>query len=232
MTSQPADTHTRMRVAGIIAAAGSGTRLGAAIPKAFVELAGLSLLTRSAHALSSVCQVLVIATPESDIELAASLVAEVDAEIHIVSGGANRQDSVAAALKVIDDDVDFVLVHDAARALVPIDVCESVVATLVKGAEAVIPVLPVVDTIRRVNVNGNCLETLDRSLLRRVQTPQGFSRKVLLQAYSDPTHVATDDAGLVEQLGVTISTVTGDERAMKITTPDDLLLVAGFLGES
>lgn len=141
--------------------------------------------------------------------------------MHIVIGGADRQSSVASGLAVLPHDVDIVLVHDAARPLVPSKVVAAVVSVLRSGAQAVIPVLPVADTLKRVDLRGCVVETVDRTTLRRVQTPQGFDRALLDRAYSDPTHTATDDAGLVESMGVTVETVAGDERAMKITTEHD-----------
>ena len=210
------------RVAAIIPAAGSGTRLGASVPKAFVELNGLSLLTRSAHAMSAHADVVIVCVPEDFMEQARVELSEVDAELHIVIGGADRQSSVACGLAVVPQDVDVVLVHDAARPLVPAKVVASVVAAVRSGSKAAIPVLPVVDTLKRVDLRGTVVETVDRTTLRRVQTPQGFNRELLDSAYADPTHSATDDAGLVESMGVTIDTVVGDERAMKITTEHDL----------
>lgn len=219
------------RVAAIIPAAGSGVRFGAEQPKAFFELAGLSLLSRSALALAAHADVIIVAVPTENIASAAQQLDSVDAEVHIVIGGATRQDSVAAAMAVVPEDIDYVLVHDAARPLVPNALIANVIQALGSGAHAVVPVLPVVDTIKRVDNNGDVIETVDRNSLKRVQTPQGFTKDLLTRAFADPTHVATDEAGLVEQLGVTIKTVPGNERAFKITTPDDIALALSFLGE-
>ena len=212
------------RVAAIIPAAGSGTRLGAVIPKAFVDLNGLSLLTRSALAMSALVDVVVVSVSEEFLNEARTHLSEIDTELHIVIGGADRQSSVANGLAVVPQDVDVVLVHDAARPLVPASVTRSVISAVRSGAQAVIPVLPVADTLKRVDLRGSVTETVDRTTLRRVQTPQGFSRAILDQAYADPTHSATDDAGLVEAMGVTIETVAGDELALKITTEHDLTI--------
>jgi 2-C-methyl-D-erythritol 4-phosphate cytidylyltransferase len=212
------------RVAAIIPAAGSGTRLGAELPKAFVDLNGLSLLTRSALAMSALVDVVIVSVSEEFLEEARAHLAEIDTELHIVIGGADRQSSVANGLAVVPHDVDVVLVHDAARPLVPASVTRSVISAVRSGAQAVIPVLPVADTLKRVDLRGSVTETVDRTTLRRVQTPQGFSREILDQAYADPTHSATDDAGLVEAMGVTIETVAGDELALKITTEHDLTI--------
>jgi 2-C-methyl-D-erythritol 4-phosphate cytidylyltransferase len=210
------------RVAAIIPAAGSGVRLGADIPKAFLELGGLSLLTRSALAMSTVADILIIAAPVDGLDEAGAQVAQVDAEIHIVAGGEHRQESVANALRMVPEDVSIVLVHDAARPLVPIEVTQNVVAAIRGGAKAAIPVLPLVDTIKRVNNQGIAIETVDRNQLRRVQTPQGFDRGTLDLAYRNPEVVATDDAGLMDALGIPVVTVAGDERSLKITTMADV----------
>jgi len=210
------------RVAAIIPAAGSGLRLGAEIPKAFLALGGLSLLTRSALAMSTLADVLIVAAPADALDEASAQLAQVDAEIHIVAGGEHRQESVANALRMVPADVSIVLVHDAARPLVPNEVTQNVVAAIRGGAKAAIPVLPLVDTIKRVNNNGIAIETVDRNQLRRVQTPQGFDRVTLDLAYQNPEVVATDDAGLMDALGIPVVTVAGDERSLKITTMSDV----------
>lgn len=218
------------RVAAIIPAAGSGVRFGAQIPKAFIELDGISLLTRSALAMSVVADVIVVAAPGDQLKLASDHLANVDAEVHVVAGGEARQDSIANALNVLPEDVEFVLVHDAARPLVPIEVTNRVLTELQSGAVAVIPVLPIADTIKRVDAQNKVVETVDRNQLRRVQTPQGFTRQTLHHAYADPTIIATDDAGLMESLGISVLTVAGDELAMKITTAHDLTIASALLG--
>jgi 2-C-methyl-D-erythritol 4-phosphate cytidylyltransferase len=216
-------------VAAIIPAAGSGVRLGADVPKAFLALGGLSLLTRSALAMSAVADVLIVAAPIDALDEASAQLAQVDAEIHIVAGGEHRQESVANALRMVPEDVAIVLVHDAARPLVPVEVTQNVVAAIRGGAKAVIPVLPLVDTIKRVNNNGIAIETVDRNQLRRVQTPQGFDRATLDLAYQNPEVVATDDAGLMDALGIPVLTVAGDERSLKITTMSDVQQALSFL---
>ena len=217
------------RVAAIIPAAGLGIRLGADIPKAFLELGGLSLLTRSAHAMSAVADVIIVSVPQDSLEEASAQLSEVDAEIHIVEGGVHRQESVAKALRKVPQDVTIVLVHDAARPLVPIKVVQDVVNAIRNGARALIPVLPLVDTIKRINNQDIAIETVDRNQLRRVQTPQGFDRATLDLAHEDPAVVATDDAGLMDALGVVVATVPGDERALKITTMADVKHALSFL---
>lgn len=216
-------------VAAIIPAAGSGTRLGANLPKAFVEVDGVTLVARSALSLSGVADLIIVAVPGGLLSQAAAHLSVVDAEVHIVAGGDTRQASVAAALALVPDYIDYVLVHDAARAFVPLEVIQRVVARLEAGADAVIPVLPVVDTVR--HVDGDVAGTvLDRDTLARVQTPQGFARQVLVDAYAQASATVTDDAALVAARGAVVHTVAGSERAFKVTTPEDLATARAYAG--
>lgn len=160
--------------------------------------------------------------------------------IQVVPGGAERSDSVAAGLAALPPAVELVLVHDAARALTPVEVFDRVVATLRDGHTAVTPALPVIDTIKQVDVDASGTETvrttIDRSTLRAVQTPQGFRRQTLVDAHQEfrragrgGSAFATDDCGLVETSGGRVTVVEGSPRALKITTPHDLRLAAGWL---
>lgn len=159
----------------------------------------------------------------------------------IVPGGSTRQASVAAGLAALDEDVDVVLVHDAARCLTPAALIRDVEAAVRSGHPAVVPALPVTDTVKRVGAADATgaepvEETLARGALRAVQTPQGFDRALLERAHaagvgraSDEALAASDDAGLVEALGEPVWIVRGHERAMKITTPRDLALATLLL---
>lgn len=140
----------------------------------------------------------------------------------VVAGGASRQASVAAALAAVPADFHIVLVHDAARALTPPELVEAVANAVRGGHGAVIPVLAVVDTIKQVDDFGVVVGTVDRSVLRAVQTPQGFRRDVLTSAHAAAVDEHTDDAGMAEKIGVPVHTVPGSEAAMKITRPFDL----------
>lgn len=158
------------------------------------------------------------------------MLAGIELPITIVSGGETRQDSVARALLALSPEVDVVLVHDAARPLVPADVVDRVASAVRAGAQAVIPTLGVVDTIKEVDGEGIVRATLDRSRLQAVQTPQGFDRDVLQRAHAaSDGGDATDDAGMVERMGVTVQTVPGHEEAFKITRPLDLVLAEAIL---
>jgi 2-C-methyl-D-erythritol 4-phosphate cytidylyltransferase len=154
-----------------------------------------------------------------------------------VAGGSTRARSVQAALRAVPADVDVVLVHDAARPLTPVGLVEAVDAAVRAGHPAVVPALPVVDTVKAVAPGEFGVEevvgTVDRAPLRAIQTPQGFRRDVLEQAYAQAAVAgdldATDDAGLVERLGVPVAVLPGDEQAFKVTRPLDLLLADAVL---
>jgi 2-C-methyl-D-erythritol 4-phosphate cytidylyltransferase len=194
----------------IIVAAGRGERLGARQAKALVPLEGRPLL---AWALDGV---------------RADDLAEVGRwapGCTVVAGGATRQQSVTAGLAALaDDPVDYLLVHDAARCLTPPKVITAVLAALRQGHRVVIPAVPVVDTLR-LRTGG----VVDRSALVAVQTPQGFTREVLLAAHSDADPDATDDALLAERGGARVQLVPGHEESVKITTALDLLTAAAIV---
>lgn len=214
------------RCAVIVVAAGSGTRLDAGGPKALVGIDDHTILR---HCLRGV-----FAAPLAQVVVVAPAGREGDAltEAHagagsrrdlvtVVAGGATRQESVAAGLRALWGDVDQVLVHDAARALTPPVVFERVIAALDAGAEGVIPVLPVVDTIRRMS-GEDVVEVVDRTALAAALTPQGFPRRLLEDAYARADREYTDDAALVAAAGHAVTTVAGDPAGFKITTPADL----------
>jgi 2-C-methyl-D-erythritol 4-phosphate cytidylyltransferase len=219
----------QLTVAAILVAAGDGQRLGAGVPKAFCEVAGQTLLEHAATRFVAHPAVrdLVVVAPPLRVESAAALVPTAA----VVAGGRTRQESVERGLAALPDDVDAVLVHDVARPFVPAEVISRVVAALSGGAGAVIPVLPVVDTVKRVDESDAVVETLDRAPLRAVQTPQGFRRAVLVAAHADADGSAvTDDAALVEALGVRVVVVKGADELFKITRPWDLALAALVAG--
>jgi 2-C-methyl-D-erythritol 4-phosphate cytidylyltransferase / 2-C-methyl-D-erythritol 2,4-cyclodiphosphate synthase len=220
-------------VVALVPAAGTGERLGAAVPKAFVPVAGRELLLHTVDRLlaAAVDRVVVAVAPAQLIRTRQLLADEVVAgqllgdRVTVVVGGADRTASVAAALAAVDADADVVLVHDAARALAPESLIRSVVDAVRAGSRAVIPVLPVIDTMRGVRSDGSLAGVVDRDTLRVVQTPQGFEADVLRLAHARAAaenSSATDDAGLVDALGIPIGTVPGDRSAFKITTAADL----------
>ena len=237
----------------VLTAAGSGSRLGAGVPKALVPVGGISLLRRAAAGLiasGAVSHVVVTAPAEEVDRFRAELEGLPDGSvgaaagrrsgIEVVAGSPrSRQASVAlglaAALAAVPQ-ADVVIVHDAARALTPPEVTQRVVAAVRAGHEAVVPALPVTDTVKEVEARPvgepePVVGTPRRDRLRAVQTPQGFETSVLVAAHragaeraGDETLAASDDAGLVEACGGSVVVVAGDERAMKVTTPMDLAL--------
>ena len=213
-------------VIALVPAAGRGIRLGAGLPKAFVELAGTAMLVRAVEGLMAAGCVdsVVVIVPA---ELVAEARALLPAAVEVVVGGAERTDSVREGLRAAGG-ADFVLVHDAARALTPASLIQRVVAALRSGHRAVIPGVAVVDTIKSVDESGIVVGTPDRATLRAVQTPQGFRADLLRQAYSGGVG-ATDDAALVELIGADVFVVEGDEMAFKITRPIDLALAEALL---
>lgn len=223
MTAQP---RLRGDVAVLVPAAGQGIRLGPGDPKALRPLLGEPLLVHAVRRLAAAPSVglIVVAAPPASVDLVTGLVAaEVPPAValHVVPGGASRQASVAAALAATPAEYAIVLVHDAARALAPPELVERVAGAVRAGHPAVIPVLPVVDTIKHVDSSGEVAGTVDRAALRAVQTPQGFRRDVLAAAHEAAVDDLTDDAGLAEKIGVPVTTVPGDEAALKITRPLD-----------
>lgn len=218
-----------MHAVAIVAAAGSGSRLGAerggrALPKALVPLAGRPLVCWAVEGLlaGGVAEVVVVvpAAQRADFE------AVLPPHVAVVAGGASRTASVRAGLAAAGAAATAVLVHDAARPLTPPAVIARVLDALAAGSPAVVPVLPVVDTTVLVDDDGRVVEAVPRAQLRRVQTPQGFDRAVLEAAYAALGADAdlTDDATVVRRADVVVATVPGDERSAKVTVPHDLVL--------
>ena len=206
--------------AAIIAGAGMGHRLGADIPKALIQIDGVTLIERAFAALSPVVDEIVITAPAGYEDQFRAIVGE---SATVITGGVLRSDSVNVALKSLSPSTKYVLVHDAARALATSELAQRVLHGLTSGESAVIPALSVVDTIKEVDRDGYVRSTPDRSILRSIQTPQGFSVDVLKRAH-EASEDATDDAALVEALGVKVKTIPGEARAMKITNPEDIAM--------
>ena len=233
---------------GVVVAAGRGTRFGGRRPKALLELAGTPLVVHAVRALrEGGCAGVVVAAPAELVGPVAALFGvaplapsaadddEADvfghggpqAAIRVVAGGATRQESVRAAIEAVPEEAQWVLIHDAARPLVPVAVVTAVRRALADGAPAVIPVISLPDSLKAVNDQGLVTGAPDRRGMRRAQTPQGFERDVLLEALDDVIRSGrevTDDAAAVAVHGVPVLTVPGDERGLKITTPTDLLV--------
>jgi len=212
-----------MRIAAIVPAAGSGERLGASLPKALVAVAGHSLICRAVETVAQYVDLIVVAAPHGYEKPISVAVEKWSMKTSVITGGITRRESVSLALATLPDDVDYVLVHDAARCFTPGSVFLEVIHGLKAGNEAVVPLLGMVDTIKRIDQNKFVVRTEDRNFLGRVQTPQGFSLSTLRAAHAHECSVeATDDSMMVEEMGRPVLTVLGHDLSRKITTSADL----------
>ncbi|KOT33872.1 2-C-methyl-D-erythritol 4-phosphate cytidylyltransferase [Streptomyces caelestis] len=239
-STNPASGRTTARTAAVIPAAGRGVRLGPGAPKALRVLGGMPMLIHAVHAMAdsrAVSLVVVVAPPDGAPEVRSLLDAHALPErtdVVVVPGGESRQESVKLGLDALPPGYDIVLVHDAARPLVPVDTVDAVIEAVRDGAPAVVPALPLADTVKQVEPAAPgepepVVATPDRSLLRAVQTPQGFDRATLVRAHETVRGDVTDDASMVEQLGLTVVTVPGHEEAFKVTRPLDMVLAEAVL---
>jgi 2-C-methyl-D-erythritol 4-phosphate cytidylyltransferase / 2-C-methyl-D-erythritol 2,4-cyclodiphosphate synthase len=220
-----------MTTAVIIVAAGSGSRLGSPLPKAFVSVAGVPML---AHALSALSEwsrwdSLVLVVPEGYQAPARALATGMES-VHVTVGGETRGDSVQQGLAALPTGTTHVLIHDAARALMPREVFDRVLDALEAGARGVIPHVPVVDTLVTVGGLSSTQGGVDRDELGSVQTPQGFAVEALVQAYASTTQEFTDDAAVLRSAGHDVLGVEGHPRGFKITYPDDLRRAESLVG--
>ncbi|MFI1105612.1 2-C-methyl-D-erythritol 4-phosphate cytidylyltransferase [Streptomyces melanogenes] len=228
------------RTAAVIPAAGRGVRLGPGAPKALRALNGTPMLIHAARAMAAsraVSLVVVVAPPDGATEVK-NLLAEhalpERTDFLVVPGGETRQESVRLGLEALPQGIDVVLVHDAARPLVPVDTVDAVIEAVRDGAPAVVPALPLADTVKEVEPHADgtpepVLATPDRARLRAVQTPQGFDHATLVRAHESVTGDVTDDASMVEKLGLKVVVVPGHEEAFKVTRPLDLVLAEAVL---
>jgi 2-C-methyl-D-erythritol 4-phosphate cytidylyltransferase/2-C-methyl-D-erythritol 2,4-cyclodiphosphate synthase len=212
------------KTAAIIAAAGAGNRLGADLPKALVKLVDKTLVEHAVANLAPIAQFIIVTAPTGIVDDYKKILGD---SVEVIEGGQLRSDSIRLALSKIPNQYEFVLVHDAARALAPTTLAATVIAQLINGEQAVIPALDVIDTIKEVDSKGYVRNTPERSSLRAVQTPQGFIRSILERAHA-ASEDATDDATLVEAIGVGVKVIAGEERALKITTKSDLATATAF----
>ena len=220
--------NQHLKTAVIIPAAGSGVRLGAHLPKALVQVVGRTLIEHTVARLSPIAAQIIIAAPAGYEDQFRTLFGQ---SVTVVTGGSTRTQSVKAALAALAPEVEYVLVHDAARAFATADLAERVLAQLVGGDLAVIPGLAVTDTIKEINSENRVVATPDRAQLVAVQTPQGFARQTILDAHASGAD-ATDDAALVEKLGIAVRVIPGEESAFKVTHVADLDRAMRLLAES
>lgn len=225
----------------VLTAAGSGSRLGCEVPKALVELSGRPLVWWAARGLrAGGVGTIVVTAPAASLDEFRAGIADIGGVEVVAGSDRSRQASVALGLAALGqrNEGDVVLVHDAARPLTPAQVTARVIDAVRAGAGAVIPVLPVTDTLKSVDASGVVTGTPRRADMVAVQTPQGFRWDVLTRAHeagaslgADEAVAATDDAGLVEAIGAVVHTVAGDERSLKVTRPLDLSLAQLLAGQ-
>ena len=225
----------------VLTAAGSGSRLGCEVPKALVELSGRPLVWWAARGLrAGGVGTIVVTAPAASLDEFRAGIADIGGVEVVAGSDRSRQASVALGLAALGqrNEGDVVLVHDAARPLTPAQVTARVIDAVRAGAGAVIPVLPVTDTLKSVDASGVVTGTPRRADMVAVQTPQGFRWDVLMRAHeagaslgADEAVAATDDAGLVEAIGAVVHTVAGDERSLKVTRPLDLSLAQLLAGQ-
>jgi 2-C-methyl-D-erythritol 4-phosphate cytidylyltransferase len=210
-----------VRVSGIVVAAGSGTRFGTV--KQFAILRGSRLVDIAVDAARTSCDEVVVVLP-ADVEWDGAPVAAA------VRGGAKRSDSVRSGLAAVSSDAEIVVVHDAARPLASARVFDAVIGAVRDGADGAVPGVPVSDTIKRVD-GDRVVETVDRTSLVAVQTPQAFRADVLRRAHASASD-ATDDAALVESVGGTVVIVPGEPTNLKVTNARDLAIAQSLLSET
>lgn len=212
-------------VAVIIPAGGSGERLGAKIPKALVQIGGKTLIEHAVTNMAPIANQIIVAAPAG---YEAEFLQLLGSEVTVITGGLTRTLSVKRALEHVEKENEFILVHDAARPLASTELALRIIDSLRAGEKAVVPGIAVSDTIKRVDEDNYVTKTPTRSKLRVIQTPQGFTRKVLMKAHSSDDDV-TDDAGLVEDRGIAVKVIAGEDRALKITTTHDLTVAEQIL---
>lgn len=224
-----------MSVAALVVAAGSGTRFGGPVPKPLVDLGGRPVVAVALASLAAGgCTAAIVLVSPGMREAFAEALADAPLPVTLAEGGRTRQESVFRGLEVLAamrQPPEVVLIHDAVRPLVPADMIGRVVAAVRAGAVAVTPALPVVDSLRRIGENGgNAI--VDRSPLRRIQTPQGFDFATVLAAHrlaAQQDLEVTDDVSVCEAAGHPVTLVEGAASAVKITHPADLELARALI---
>ena len=227
-----------MQAAVIVVAAGQGQRMGNIVRKQYLSLAGMPILARAVSAFTNLepIKLIIVVAPPGEVELVKKILRShcSQSEYKVVEGGPRRQDSVFQGLQSLPPEIDLVCIHDGVRPLIS----ERLVSAVLNGAEkygAVIPVIPVTDTLKEINFDETVRATLPRQRVRLAQTPQAFQRDLIVEAYQKANLLgleATDDSYLVEMLNVPVHILPGEPDNIKITGPCDLLAAeAYFKGE-
>lgn len=226
----------RVKVTAIVVAAGKGKRMGANYNKQFIKLNNKPIVAHTLEKLENNNKIhnVILVVGEQEVEFCIDTIIKrynLEKVSHVIAGGAERSDSVCKGLQRLEPDCDIVLVQDGARPFISQEIIDnSIEAALLEGA-AIVGV-PVKDTIKQVNDNMEVVNTLKRSNLWAIQTPQVFKREIIIEAYNRMEEIgigATDDASLVEGLGMKVKILMGSYDNIKITTPEDLLLAEEIL---
>jgi 2-C-methyl-D-erythritol 4-phosphate cytidylyltransferase len=224
-----------MRVIAIIPAAGAGRRMGSAVEKQFLHLRGIPILAHTLRVFDKspkIDGIVLVVAPQQRQALEGEVLGPHPCEklLRVIDGGAERQDSVANGLRAIPPECELVVVHDGVRPLVSIDLLEAVLEAA-HHYGAAIAAIPAGDTVKQAD-SQKVVATLERETIWLAQTPQIFRAKLLRRAYEKAARdqaVVTDDAALVERIGVTVHLVHGSPENIKVTTPADLLLAEAIL---
>lgn len=215
----------------IILAGGSGSRMGAGMNKVLMPLAGETVIARSLRAFAGMVDGMILVSRSEDMQQMQLAAAQAGIDVRIVAGGATRQESVWNGLCALPEACTHVMIHDGARCLVDkatIERCKASVLECGTGVAAI----PVIDTIKETDAEEVVVSTPDRSVLRAVQTPQGFSLEIIREAHrkaQEAGFIGTDDASLVERLNIPVRLTLGDRRNIKLTTPEDMQMAEAFL---
>lgn len=215
----------------IILAGGSGSRMGAGMNKVLMPLAGETVIARSLRAFAGMVDGMILVSRSEDMQQMQLAAEQAGIDVRIVAGGATRQESVWNGLCALPEACTHVMIHDGARCLVDkatIERCKASVLECGTGVAAI----PVIDTIKETDAEELVVSTPDRSALRAVQTPQGFSLEIIREAHrkaQEAGFIGTDDASLVERLNIPVRLTLGDRRNVKLTTPEDMQMAEAFL---
>jgi 2-C-methyl-D-erythritol 4-phosphate cytidylyltransferase len=228
-----------MRTVAIIPAAGSGNRMNRDVSKQYLALAGKPILvcTLEVFEASPLVDALLVVVPSQDVvSLRTDILAPWNLKkvAGIIPGGKERQDSVRAGIEALDGDAELVIIHDSVRPFITSELIESCIRAAAAEGAATVGV-PVKDTVKEVGPDGRILRSCDRSLLWLTQTPQAFRRDIIENAHRAAVRdgfTGTDDASLVERLGISVRMIRGDYGNIKITTPEDLVIAEALLAAS
>jgi len=225
-----------MRTVAIVPAAGSGNRMGRDISKQYLALGGRPLLIHTLSVLEAcpLVDALIVVVPPPDVEAVRTGMLpswNLKKLAGVVPGGKERQDSVRAGIEALDQETQLVVIHDAVRPFISAGLIESCIRAAAEGGASTVGV-PLKDTVKEVAADGRVMRTCDRSLLWLTQTPQAFRRDIIENAHraaARDNFRGTDDASLVERLGISVRMIRGDYGNIKITTPEDLILAEALL---